>query len=96
MGGKLALIVCFYTVLIGFALHVFYWTPTALPADAHPKVFSEARARQHVSVLTERIGVRSVSSSPQLPIKTCCAVCLLASVRCACVAGRLSLHNPDC
>lgn len=60
VAGKLGLVVSFYAVLIAFALHVFYWTPEPQPEDAPARLFAEARARQHVSVLTERIGVRSV------------------------------------
>lgn len=60
-GGQLLLLVTFYVGMIGFALHCFYWTPTPQPANGDAARFSEGRARQHVSVLTERIGVRSVS-----------------------------------
>lgn len=60
--GKLVLLVSFYALLIGYALHAFYWTPTPLPADAPASKFAEARASHHVSVLTQDIGVRSVSA----------------------------------
>jgi hypothetical protein len=59
--GKLALLATVYTVLISYALWTFYWTPTPQPADVPASQFSEARARHHVSVLTEQIGIRSVS-----------------------------------
>jgi hypothetical protein len=61
MSGKFSVILCFYVALVGYALHVFYWTPTPLSASVPASQFSEERARDHVSVLTERIGVRSVS-----------------------------------
>lgn len=59
--GKLALLATVYSLLISYALWTFYWTPTPQPADTPASQFSEARARHHVSVLTEQIGVRSVS-----------------------------------
>lgn len=66
--GKLALLFTFYSALIGYALHAFYWTPSPQPADVPASQFSEARARQHVSVLTEQIGVRSVGDLDGLPL----------------------------
>eukprot|EP00878_Enallax_costatus_P027119 GHUV01029169.1.p1 GENE.GHUV01029169.1~~GHUV01029169.1.p1 ORF type:complete len:163 (+),score=33.75 GHUV01029169.1:200-688(+) len=49
-------------LLVSYSLHVFYWTPTPRSADTPPGTFAEARARQHVHVLTEDIGLRSVST----------------------------------
>lgn len=46
---------------VGYSLHVFYWTPPPKPADAPARTFAEGRARKHVHVLTNDIGLRSVS-----------------------------------
>jgi hypothetical protein len=43
----------------------FYWTPPAKPATVPASTFSEQRARGHVHVLAEEIGLRSVSGCKQ-------------------------------
>lgn len=44
-----------------FSVHRIYSTPTVLPLDASPELFSEARALSTVRDLTETIGIRLVS-----------------------------------
>jgi hypothetical protein len=58
---RLALLVACYLLALGAAFRTYVWTPPIIDAT-EPLIFSETRARQHVAVLTQKIGLRSVSS----------------------------------
>lgn len=61
-------------VQVAFSVRRIYSTPSVLPLDAPPELFSEARALSTVKDLTETIGYRLVSlawSFYRLSVRAC-------------------------
>ncbi|WIA36529.1 hypothetical protein OEZ86_007823 [Tetradesmus obliquus] len=60
--APLLLYLSFNIILIGYSFYMFYWTPPPKPSTASASQFSEQRARGHVHMLAEEIGLRSVAT----------------------------------